>query len=57
MLARRGSDSTLRQAELGAGHEGLVGRFVIAGVLEALGQVCVQPLQRPQQLLLAEVAA
>ncbi len=39
---------------LDTGHECLVGRLAIAGALEVLGEVGVQPLQRPQQVLLAE---
>ena len=53
--AGRGSHGTQRKAELDAGHERFVHRLaVIAADLEVLGQVGVQPLQRPQQLLLAE---
>ncbi len=53
--AGRGSHGTQRKAELDAGHERFVHRLaIIAADLEVLGQVGVQPLQRPQEVLLAE---
>ena len=55
-LAGRGSHGTQRKAELDAGHERYGHRLaVIAPDLEVLGQVGVQPLQRPQQRNIDEV--